>query len=43
MFIVQKKLGKDNDHFPWLCLGLGGGGITNTSLQHSFQKMSRKR
>lgn len=23
MFIVQKKLGKDNDHFSWLCLGLG--------------------
>jgi len=38
MFIVQKKIGKDNDHFSWLCLGLGSGGTTNTSLQHFFSK-----
>jgi hypothetical protein len=38
MFIVQKNLEKDNDQFSWLCLGLGSGGTTNTSLQHFFSK-----
>jgi hypothetical protein len=38
MFIVQKKLEKDNDQFSWLCLGLGGGGTTDTSLQFFFSK-----
>jgi hypothetical protein len=38
MFIVKKKLEKDNDQFSWLCLGLGDGGTTNTSLHHFFSK-----